>query len=214
MKIDFYKKITEKVSELYQESPSRHYILKTLNKDFLDFLNKNNYKIVDDGKEHKYFGTALFFGDYQVVYVKDRLDKKISKLLLNDKDDIIEISNYSDEVKQNDEVVASSKSSIYLNGELKHMVLSVYNKTAFCDEMIYESVMSFNDRVDSDKKSHEVIEVQYFLGEPLNGKYNNTLIGNSTIEEYIELANLRLEYIYNFFDKFDIKHVRVKKHNK
>ena len=45
------------------------------------------------------------------------------------------------------------ESTIYLNGELKHMVLSVYNKTAYCDEMIYESVMSFNDRVDSDNFS-------------------------------------------------------------
>lgn len=217
MSIDFYHDVKEKLSSLIKKCGiDDRYSLRffnTLNRDFLKFLDDNNYSFIDDGKRHFYNGTVISYEDYQILYVKDRLNKNLSKIFFNDGKNIIEIDNIIDKNVQNDEIIESNKSLVYFNGKLKNMILSVYNKTVLCNEMVYESVICAHDDIDLDLAQNfsDKIEISYFLGEPLNGKYNDALVGNLAIENYIDLAKSKIKYILDFFDNFDLEKSKTKK---
>lgn len=216
MKIDFYNKLKDRLDSLIENcSGDRNYsirVFKSMNKSLSVFLD-DNFNILDEDKKNFYSGTLISFRNYQMLYVKDRLNSNIHRLFLNDGENAIQIDNYFDRINQDDTIVESNKSIIYVNGKIKNKVLSIYNKTLLYNEMVYESVVSSSDEIDLDlvrNNSSDVIEISYFLGEALNGKFNNAIIGNSVINSYIDLASSKLDYVFDFFDNFELKNKKVK----
>ncbi len=216
MKIDFYNKLKDRLDSLIENcSGDRNYsirVFKSMNKSLSVFLD-DNFNILDEDKKNFYSGTLISFKNYQMLYVKDRLNSNIHRLFLNDGENAIQIDNYFDRINQDDTIVESNKSIIYVNGKIKNKVLSIYNKTLLYNEMVYESVVSSSDEIDLDlvrNNSSDVIEISYFLGEALNGKINNAIIGNSVINSYIDLASSKLDYVFDFFDNFELKNKKVK----
>lgn len=211
MGINFYEHLKNEMNHIIRNCSEDNDYSISFYSDFSPelrtIINNNYFKYASD-LTNFFSCTVVNHKNLEFMYVK--IDAGSNVVFLRDGKNIVKVNtNFVDKTEEDLDITREQCSSnVYLNGNLKNIVISNYTKTEMGNELLYEKNIAFTG---NSKYRADITEISYFLGEPFNCKRNGFLLDSSNTDFCVNMCNLSLDYVFNFFDKFNLSKVKTKK---